>query len=183
MIIVYNVIVKGEVMTKTEASRILDIPLSTLNDWEKLDSNRHTLYKFIINSDKNEVKNKLTNKKSHRIFHILNRNINDRFHYSFNDIQKAFLKDNYNKATNRERIIYSKFFKECDPDDLESLISVFGVSIRTIKQLYLTLPERKIVGIAKVWDRRFRVKHLIQERKRTNKVPTALQQILKRRES
>ena len=169
-------------MTKTEASRILDIPLSTLNDWEKLDSNRHTLYKFIIASDRNEVVSKLNNKKSHRIFHILNRNINSNFNYSFNDIQKAFLKDNYNKSTSHERIIYSKFFKECDPDDLESLISVFGVSKRTIKQLYTTLPDRKISGVAKVWDKRFRLKYLVTEQKRTNKVPSALQHILNKRE-
>jgi hypothetical protein len=169
-------------MTKTEASKILDVPLSTLNDWKKSDSNRHTLYKFIIASDKNEVVSKLNNKKSHRIFHILNRNINATFNYTFNDIEKAFSKNNYNKATNRECIIYSKFFKECDVNDLASLISIFGVSIRTIKQLYLTLPERKIIGVAKVWDKRFRVKHLIFEQKRTNKVPSALQHILKKRE-
>ena len=169
-------------MTKTEASRILDIPLSTLNDWEKLDSNRHTLYKFIIASDRNEVVSKLNNKKSHRLFHILNRNINSNFNYSFNDIQKAFSKDNYNKSTSHERIIYTKFFKECDPDDLESLISVFGVSKRTIKQLYTTLPDRKISGVAKVWDKRFRLKYLVTEQKRTNKVPSALQHILNKRE-
>lgn len=169
-------------MTKTEASRILDIPLSTLNDWEKLDSNRHTLYKFIIASDRNEVVSKLNNKKSHRLFHILNRNINSNFNYSFNDIKKAFSKDNYNKSTSHERIIYSKFFKECDPDDLESLISVFGVSKRTIKQLYTTLPDRKISGVAKVWDKRFRLKYLVTEQKRTNKVPSALQHILNKRE-
>ena len=169
-------------MTKAEASRILDIPLSTLNDWEKSDSNRNTLYKFIITSDKNDVENKLNNNKSHRIFHILNRNVNATFNYTFNEIQKAFSKNNYNKATNRECIIYSKFFKECDVDDLESLISVFGISIRIIKQLYLTLPERKIIGVARVWDKRFRVKHLTHEQKRTNKVPSALQHILKKRE-
>ena len=169
-------------MTKTEASRILDIPLSTLNDWEKLDSNRHTLYKFIIASDRNEVVSKLNNKKSHRLFHILNRNINSNFNYSFNDIQKAFSNDNYNKSTSHERIIYSKFFKECDPDDLESLIFVFGVSKRTIKQLYVTLPDRKISGVAKVWDKRFRLKHLATEQKRTNKVTSVLQHILNKRE-
>ena len=80
-------------MTKSEASKILDIPLSTLNDWEKLNSNRHTLYNFIIASDKNEVVSKLNNKKSHRIFHILNRNSS--FKYTFDDIQKAFSKDYY----------------------------------------------------------------------------------------
>jgi hypothetical protein len=167
-------------MTKAEASRILDIPLSTLNDWEKLDSNRHTLYKFIITSDRNDIESKLNNKKSHRIFHILNRNINTTFNYTFNEIENAFSKNNYNKATPRECIIYSKFFKECDIDDLESLISVFGISIRTIKQLYLTLPERKIIGVARVWDKRFRVKHLIFEQKRTTSVPSALQHILKK---
>ena len=169
-------------MTKSEASRILDIPLSTLNDWEKLDSNRHTLYKFIITSNRKDIESKLNDKKSHRIFHILNRNINTTFNYTFNDIEKAFSKNNYNKASQRECIIYSKFFKECDVDDLESLISVFGISIRTIKQLYLTLPERKIIGVARVWDKRFRVKHLIHEQKRTNKVPSALQHILNKRE-
>ena len=53
-------------MTKAEASKILDIPLSTLNDWEKSDSNRNTLYKFIITSDRNDVESKLNDKNERK---------------------------------------------------------------------------------------------------------------------
>jgi len=78
--------------------------------------------------------------------------------FTYEDIQIAFLKDNYSNATPKEKIIYSKFFKECDVDDLESLIKNFELSKQTIKKLYTTLPERQLTGVAKIWDKRFRLK-------------------------
>ena len=168
-------------MTKSEASRILKIPLSTLNDWEQSTHSKNTLFQFIVATDKNEVENKLNGRKSHRLFHILNRN-NLQENYTYEDIQRAFLKDDYSKATQKERTIYAKFFKECDVDDLETLILHFGLSKQTIKKLYVTLPERQIYGVAKVWDRRFRLKSIASNQYEIVKnIPTPLANILQRK--
>lgn len=146
-------------MTKSEASRILNIPLSTLNDWDNSTHSKNTLFRFIIASDLKDVENKLSTNKSHRLFHILNRNSTQE-NYTYHDIQTAFSKNDYANATQKEKIIYAKFFKECDVDDLDSLIVTFGLSKQTIKKLYSTLPERQLSGVAKIWDKRFRLKSL-----------------------
>ena len=46
-------------MTQIQISKYLDIPLTTLNDWKKENSNRNKLYQLLINLDKNEVESKL----------------------------------------------------------------------------------------------------------------------------
>lgn len=169
-------------MTKIEINDIFDIPIPTLNEWQKPNSRKHKLYSFLIKSDKQYV-NKIANThKTHRLFHILNRNIDKQLQYTYNEIQSAFLKEDYNIATQREQLIYSKFFKECDSEDLESLSSCFEVSKRNIKKIYSSSPERKLKGVAKVWDKRFRLKHndsnvsdIVQS------TPSALQLILNRR--
>lgn len=79
-------------MTQIQISKYLDIPLTTLNDWKKENSNRNKLYQLLINLDKNEVESKLNKKANHRFFHILNRNINDETEFKFEDIKKHFLK-------------------------------------------------------------------------------------------
>ena len=168
-------------MTKSEASRILKIPLSTLNDWDNATHSKNTLFKFIIATDLKEVENKLNINHSHRLFHILNRN-STKEDYTYDDIQTAFLKDNYSYATQNEKIIYAKFFKECDVDDLDSLIVTFGLSKQTIKKLYTTLPERQLIGVAKVWDRRFRLKSITSNKYDIVKsIPTSLVSILSKK--
>ena len=144
-------------MTKSEISNILDIPLTTLYDWEKEDHPRNKLYRYLSNTSKS-VATKILNKRStHRILHILNRNIADNYKYTIEEVKKAFSKDEYSLATQREKIIYSKFFKECDEEDLNDLVENLNVSKRDIKRIYKDMPERALPGVAKVWDRRFRL--------------------------
>ena len=64
-----------------------------------------------INLDEEEVFNKLNKKANHRFFHILNRNINDESKFSFEDVKKAFSRNDYHDATIKERTIYAKFFQ------------------------------------------------------------------------
>ena len=169
-------------MTKIEINNIFDIPIPTLNEWQKPNSRKHKLYSFLIKSDKQYINSVSNNHLNHRIFHILNRNIDKIEQYSYNEIQSAFLKDDYNCATQREQLIYSKFFKECESEDLESLSNCFEVSKRNIKKIYSSSPERKLKGIAKVWDKRFRLKHYDTTISlRTQSTPSALQLILNRR--
>ena len=170
-------------MTKQEISKLFEIPISTLNDWQKENSNRHKLYQFLNQFDVRNTTKILAEKKNHRIFHILNRNIDKAEAFSVTDIKVAFSHDNYTNASEKEHIIYSKFFKECDEEDLTNLIKQFNLSIRNIKKIYLTSPLRKLKGVADIWDKRFRLQPLevsIQSSNDTS-IPIALQQILAKR--
>ena len=145
-------------MTKNEINEVFGIPLTTLYDWEKEGHSKNKLYEFLSNIDE-KVVNKAINKKekTHRIFHILNKNITENYRYTSEEIKKAFSKKNYNLATKREKIIYSRFFKECDEEDLIDLEKTFHVSKRNIKLIYQDIPERAFPGVSKVWDKRFRI--------------------------
>ena len=155
--IVYNVAKKERLMTKHEISNIFDIPLTTLYDWEKENHPRHTLYRYLSNTSKS-VATKILNKRSaHRILHILNRNITDDYKYTIEEVKKAFSHNAYKLATQREKLIYSKFFKECDEEDLNDLVENLNVSKRDIERIYRDIPERAFSGASKVWDRRFRL--------------------------
>ncbi len=147
-------------MTKKEITEVFDIPLSTLYDWEKEGHSKNKLYKLLSHLNKKMIHATIDKpEETHRIFHILNKNIAKEYKYTKEEIQKAFLKKDYSLATQREKIIYSRFFKECDVEDLLSLEKTFHVSKRNIKRIYKDLPERAFPGVAKVWDKRFRIPH------------------------
>jgi len=169
-------------MTKKEISTIFDLPLSTLNDWDKETNRKHKLFQFLSNIEVNDLNKFSKTKQSHRLLHILNRNIDENRHFSYDEIKNAFNRTNYEEATQREKIIYSKFFKECDVDDLEDLEKVFHVSKRDVKTIYKQIPERSFKGVSEVWDKRFRLKAVDTETLQpTNNIPSALQAILHRR--
>jgi len=156
--IVYNVIKKDASMTKNEITEVFDIPLSTLYDWEKEGHSKNKLYKLLSHLNKKVAQSTIDKpEETHRIFHILNKNIAKEYKYTKEEIQKAFSKKASSLATQREKIIYSRFFKECDVEDLLSLEKTFQVSKRDIKRIYKDLPERAFPGVAKVWDKRFRM--------------------------
>lgn len=170
-------------MTKAEIHDTFDIPISTLNEWQKPNSRKHKLYSFLIKSEKNYIDKVSSKKKTHRLFHILNRNIDKKYAYTYEEIQSAFSKDNYVNADEREQLIYSKFFKEFESDDLEDLCKYFEVSKRDIKQIYSSSPYRRLKGVAQVWDKRFRLKHVSANNINiaSNSTPSALQLILNKR--
>jgi hypothetical protein len=171
-------------MTKIEINDIFDIPISTLNEWKKPSSKKHKLYSFLIKYDKQYIDKVTNTHQTHRLFHILNRNIDKTQQYSYDEIQSAFLKEDYNAATQREQLIFSKFFKECDSEDLDSLSSSFEVSKRNIKKIYSSSPQRKLKGVSRVWDKRFRLKHFDTNISDISQsTPSALQLILNRRVS
>lgn len=168
-------------MTQTQISRYLDIPLTTLNDWKKEDSNRNKLYQLLVNLDEKEVISTLNKKINHRFFHILNRNVDDKSRSSFDEIRKAFIRKDYHEGTIKEQAIYSKFFKELEVDELEDFVKTFNVSKRDIKSIYISSPFRSLSGIAKSWDKRFRLKHLPLATEHKQSLPSALQNILNRK--
>ena len=170
-------------MTKKEISKIFDIPLSTVNDWQKEDSSRHKLYEFLRAIPKKEYQSIRSQQKNHRLFHILNRNIDKENAYTVKDIKAAFSKTDFNDASVSQQVIYSKFFKECDPEDLKSLVTLFDLSVRDIKKIYITSPLRKLKGVHEVWDKRFRLKsdNLIPSVPNNSNIPATLAHILEKR--
>ena len=168
-------------MTHAQISKYLDIPFTTLNDWKKEGSNRNKLYQLLINLEEKEVQNKLNKKIKHRFFHILNRNIDKTLKFTSSDIKKAFDRKYYHEATFREQSIYAKFFKELEANELDEFIKTFNVSKRNIKSLYLSSPFRTLKGIAKTWDKRFRLKHIDSNIETKKTIPLALQNILNRK--
>lgn len=169
-------------MTKKEISEIFDLPISTLNDWDKENSRKYKLFQFLYNLETEDIQKKLKKRKTHRIFHILNRNIDNNEKFTYDEVRNAFIQTNYDEATQREKIIYSKFFKECDVSDLEDFEKVFHVSKRDIKTIYKQIPERMFKGVAEIWDKRFRLQSIVADIPlRTNNIPLALQKILERR--
>ena len=168
-------------MTQIEISKYLDIPFATLNDWKQENSNRNKLYELLSNLEVDFIEKVLNKKENHRFFHILNRNI-ENVKFTFEDIKKAFSKQDYHDGNIKEQTIYSKFFKEIEIDELEDFISTFTLSKRNIKNIYITSPFRTIDGVAKKWDKRFRLKHLELNTNNVNKsIPSALQNILNKK--
>lgn len=172
---------KGYEMTQKQICKYLDIPLTTLNDWRKEDSNRHKLYQLLISLDEKDVENITLKKTNHRFFHILNRNVDESSKFSYHEIKKAFSKKDFHDATIKEQTIYSKFFKELEPNELDEFVKSFNVSKRDIKSIYISSPFRALKGVAKAWDKRFRLKHLDLENENKKAIPTALQNILNRK--
>jgi len=169
-------------MTKKEIGKLFDLPLSTLNDWDKETNRKHKLFLFLRSIEFEDLDKFSKTKKNHRLFHILNRNIYENNHFTYDEIKNAFSHIDYQEATQREKIIYSKFFKECDADDLEDLEKVFHVSKRDVKSIYKQIPERSLKGVSEVWDKRFRLKPLYTEISQPlNNIPPALEGILARR--
>ncbi len=169
-------------MTKKEISKIFDLPISTLNDWDKEDSRKNKLFQFLQNIKLEDAQKNLKNKKTHRIFHILNRNIENDKKFTYDEVRNAFIQTNYDDATQREKIVYSKFFKECDISDLEDFEKVFHVSKRDIKTIYKQIPERMFKGVSEIWDKRFRLQSIVTNMPlRSNNIPLALQNILEKR--
>ncbi|MEA1893469.1 MAG: hypothetical protein U9N33_12280 [Campylobacterota bacterium] len=169
-------------MTKKEISNTFDLPISTLNDWDKEESRKNKLFQFLQNMKLEDTQKNLKKKNTHRIFHILNRNIVKDKKFTYDEVRNAFIQTNYDEATQREKIVYSKFFKECVVSDLEDLEKVFHVSKRDIKTIYKQIPERMFKGVSEVWDKRFRLQGVVADIPvKANNIPLALQKVLERR--
>ena len=122
-------------MTQIEISKYLDIPFATLNDWKQKNSNRNKLYELLSNLEIDFVEKILNKKENHKFFHILNRNIEDE-KFTYENIKRAFSKQDYHDGNIKEQTIYSKFFKEIEIDELEDFILTFSLSKRNIKNIY-----------------------------------------------
>lgn len=89
----------------------------------------------------------------------MNRNVTEEHKFSREEIQAAFLKTNYEMLNQREKIVYSKFFKECDEEDLINLVNVFELSQDNIKSVYEDIPERAFSGVTEIWDKEFKLEN------------------------
>lgn len=124
------------------------------------------------------------NKKHHRIFHILNRNVTGEHKRTFDDIKKAFSLKDLNNIKIEDSLIHSKFFKECETNDLPTLIETFDLDINIIKEIYANSTLRIFQGIADIWDPIFNLPRLKYEKREPSKeMPKVLQDVFKKKEN
>lgn len=84
-----------------------------------------------------------------RLINFKTKNINGVEKYSFYEVKEAFDITRFDSNSRRHRIIASKFFKECDLEDLDSLTKNYGISIRGVKHTYSNSPEKKLKSVQK----------------------------------
>lgn len=94
-------------------------------------------------------------KNQSEILQIFNRNIPIEEQYTIEEITKAFSKT---VGTNRETLLYGKFFKECPTDEcIEKLKSTFGVKIQILKRIYESFTDDDKFEFGSFWSTRFRL--------------------------
>lgn len=98
--------------------------------------------------------NKINKKyENHRFFHILNRNIEESERYLKEEIEIAFRKSEYDEATIREKVIYSKFFRELEIDEVAEFCETFKVQECNIRAIYESSPLKLLRGVSEIWDK------------------------------
>ena len=78
------------------------------------------LIQLLSNLDTQEVGKILNKKNNHRFFHILNRNI-ENVKFTFEDIKKAFLKQDYHDGNIKEIVVLLNEFNYFTDGNLISL--------------------------------------------------------------
>jgi hypothetical protein len=147
-------------MTNSEIEKIIGIPSSTLGDWKKKTGWRLKLLMLLhsLNSENTEKTITSSFKQNNPFFHILNRNISKKSHYTKDDVIKAFsIKANETVST-RDAFVHSRFFKECRPEDLDEFKAYFEITKKNIKEIYLRSCERKTRGVDEIWHNYFKLK-------------------------
>jgi len=160
-------------MKNKQISEIFSIPTSTVAEWSNPNHNKHKIYLYLLNSSKEVAENALN--KRHRLLHILNRNTFSE-KYTMKEIKEAFALRDTTNITRRQATIFSKFFKECDVEDLGDLISIHGVSINKVKNIYTSIPEKQLPGVCETWNNRFKIK--TQKTRDLKRAPTQLPRLL-----
>ena len=107
------------------------------------------------NSNRNKLYQLLINLDKNLVENILNKQNNHRFFHILN------------RNIDSEKITY---------EDIKNAFSK-----RDIKAIYISSPFRNINGVAKKWDKRFRLSHIDSNLERESKIPTALQNILNKK--
>jgi len=86
---------------------------------------------------------------------IFNRNIPIEEQFTIEEIKKAFSKT---VGTNRETLLYRRFFKECPAEEcIEELKSTFGVRIQILKEIYKSFTDDDKFEFGSFWSSRFRL--------------------------
>lgn len=96
-----------------------------------------------------------------RLLRIFNKNTLSIDCYTAEEIKIAFAKADHSAGTEKEQLLYSRFFKECNSKDLKNLCSDFKVNVRDVKKIYITSPYGTLKDVAKVWNTKFRLKSII----------------------
>ncbi len=95
-----------------------------------------------------------------RIFVVLNRNIDTRYHYHRDEVQKALLELDFNFLNQREKSIYGVIFKEFDSNDFKLLEEDFIFNLENIKKIFTTSFYAKDSYLREKWQELFNLEQL-----------------------
>lgn len=141
----------------------LGISRSTISNWENEDNEKHPLYVLLRNLSSSQAQELLKKHPTHRLSQLLNKNTSLEQRFSYEEIVNTFKKSNYLNLSKREKIIINRFFQECDYSDYKTLQDVYKIPRGNVKKLYVSSHElRTLRGVAKTWDRSFRLSHIEQ---------------------
>ena len=85
----------------------------------------------------------------HRLQHIVNRNSS--LQRTWPQILAAFDETPYEQKSGADKVVISKFFKECDAKDFEALLQFDEIRPENIKAIYLASPHSRSL-YRKQWD-------------------------------
>lgn len=90
------------------------------------------------------ARNPEKNPEFHRLLPIINRNVTGKS--TMMDIKRAFRNEPYEQKSAKSRMIIDRFFKECDRDDLDALIVLDGITVESVRSVYLDAPASGSFG-------------------------------------
>jgi len=117
-------------------------------------------------------------KTYNRLPHILNRNIVNKI--STDEINLTFSRKEYSHLRNIERVVFSKFIKEVEIEDIDSILESYDFTKEDIKRLYETSPYRNSL-LSKEWDKYFELQSIFKPKKVVRKPSRITMQILAKR--
>ena len=106
----------------------------------------------------------------HRLQHIVNRN--SVVQRTLPQILAAFDETPYDDKTGADKVVISKFFKECDAEDYEALLRFDEIRPENIKAIYLASPHSRSL-YREQWDELLQLdpseRHQLEEDPATDK--------------
>jgi len=93
-----------------------------------------------------------------RLPNILNRNIAQKHKVTKEQINSTFAKEKYSLLDKNERYIFSKFIKEVEFEDIDTILKNYDFTKDDIKRLYATSPFLGRSLLSKEWNEYFNIK-------------------------
>lgn len=111
-------------------------------------------------------------KTYNRLPHILNRNIAKINRISKKEINSAFTRRDYAFLRQTERVVFSKFIKEVEIEDIDAILEAYNFKKEDIKRIYETSPYRNSL-LSSEWDKYFELE-TVYKKVRSERKPSAI---------